>query len=115
MTSSAFLRQELATTSRRLQIALRLNQKFTKLRTEGSPARSFPSARDCLRLIESRTAEYLEVLTRYRTALEHALPRKTEPIAPRATGRRERLHTCGVRRSGALSHAAPPGRNRRHA
>ena len=115
MTSSTCLRRELAFTSRRLLIALRLNRKFTKLRTEDAADDSLPSALECLRLVENRTTEYLAVLTRYRLDLEKALQRRSELVAlPMSPGdmNKSRLHSCGVRRPASRPSSALPGRKR---
>jgi len=115
MTSSAFLRREVAVAGRRLMAALRLDRKLTRLRKENSAGIALPSASDCRQLIEDRTAEYLAVLTRFRVALEQALPRKSERITP-LTGAHSRNPTrlhCGVRRA-ARSHYALARRKQRH-
>jgi hypothetical protein len=111
------LRRELALTSRRLLIAVRLHRRLARLGTEDSADDSLPSALECLRLIENRTAEYLAVLTRYRVALEKALPRRPGPMAPRM-GASSRTgtgpHACEVRRPARQSNATfESGRRRR--
>jgi len=111
MTSSAFLRRELAAAGRRLIVALRLDRSLTKVRAGNSPDVALPSALECRQLIENRTAEYLAVLTQYRVALEEALPPKPEPIVP-LTGARGRNTTwprCGVRLTAS---STPPLRER---
>jgi hypothetical protein len=100
MTSSAFLRRELAVATRSLMIAFRINRKVTRLRNGNSADAAQPSALECRESIESRTAEYLAALTRYRVALEDVLARKPEPIAARMGpgGRKAtRLHGYEVR------------------
>jgi len=114
MMNRTYLRRELAVASRRLTIALRIHRRLTRLRTGNSTDVALPPAPECCELIENCTAEYLAVLTRYCAAWEETLPRKPEPVAPRADVHSE--NTARVRygvRWPARSNAALMGRKQR--
>jgi len=97
MMSSTFLRREVAVAGRRLMVAIRLNRRLRMLSTVESGDVALPEALQCRQLVENRTTEYLAVLTRYRVALERALPRRTEPLVPRMGARGRNTRGCGVR------------------
>jgi hypothetical protein len=113
MTSLA-LRRELALATRRLMTALRVNREVTKAPTGESKDDCLPAALESLRIIEDRTAKYLQVLTRYRASLEDDLERRPKQTGPRQFASRigQKHRPCEVRRAVRRSSSDPAGRKR---
>lgn len=115
-----FLQRELAVARQQLLIALRRERSARRLRAEKAGDHAVPAAEECLRLIESRSAEYALALSRYRGGVERVLERarlrslaglQGEPAPGLGLGGGvKRRYSFGARRTAARANSAIPAK-----
>jgi hypothetical protein len=112
---SALLRQQLETAGLQLMIDLRLNRRLYRMGPENSENDSTPGAVESRRSIESRTAEYVSLLKRYRESLEEAIQQRNRSGLPGELQKAERRYAIRGRRTHASPKSQIAGRRRHRA
>ena len=97
MSPSELLQNELTLATRRLQTALSLERKLTRIaRNRRDSQRHLPSPEECRLLVKLRATEYALLLTRYRESVERTLLGKRPPRIGPSIRKRMEFRASGI-------------------
>jgi len=97
MSPSELLQNELTLATRRLQTALSLERKLTRItRNRRDGLRHLPSREECRLLVKMRAAEYALILSRYRESVERTLLGKRPPRIGPSIRKRMEFRASGI-------------------